>query len=378
MRNFLLSTACAAAMFGAMAVAADNVDPADPGSGAAGTNATDAIPNGGQTPADIMPGNAPQQSTGSLGGESYNSGPFANVDAKSLIGAQVLDAQGKAVGDIADLVVDDSDSVQSVIVALDSETKVRIDASEFQTASGSQSVSLKTMRLSQAEEMPAWTDDMGSRLASSHLLSQGPAADATAYDRSASSDAYGRSQSPMDSGDSAATYGDGQSSPSGLDLTRQVQDDAPDAFAEMSPQDIIGSEVNDENGQKVGNIDDFVLDDDGHVEAVILAYGGFLGLGESHVRIEARDVTLEQGAGGFTLEAMSLDEIKALPKYEVRATDQLYSQHPELFRRSMGSPSPDVTRDEQAPGTAAPTESSPIYAPPSNEQSPAGSGSTTY
>ena len=55
--------------------------------------------------------------------------------------------------------------------------------------------------------------------------------------------------------------------------------------ATLKADDLKGTDVISPTGQKLGDIDDFVLSADGKVDAVIVEFGGFLGMGTKHVAV---------------------------------------------------------------------------------------------
>jgi sporulation protein YlmC with PRC-barrel domain len=48
---------------------------------------------------------------------------------------------------------------------------------------------------------------------------------------------------------------------------------------------LVGIEVYNDNNEKIGGVDDVVLDKGGKVDRVVLAVGGFLGIGERYVAV---------------------------------------------------------------------------------------------
>src|SRR3954452_22530833 len=48
---------------------------------------------------------------------------------------------------------------------------------------------------------------------------------------------------------------------------------------------LVGLNVYNDHNEKIGDVDDIVLGQGGKIEGVVLAVGGFLGLGERYVRV---------------------------------------------------------------------------------------------
>jgi sporulation protein YlmC with PRC-barrel domain len=73
----------------------------------------------------------------------------------------------------------------------------------------------------------------------------------------------------------------------------------------LTADDLIGTNVDDMSGERVGSISDIVLTDDGAVSDVIVNVGGFLGIGAKSVAIGFDDIQIvrEEGAFSTTLRA---------------------------------------------------------------------------
>ena len=78
---------------------------------------------------------------------------------------------------------------------------------------------------------------------------------------------------------------------------------------------IMGKNVYNENGDKVGDIRDVILEDD-TVTHYIVGVGGFLGLGEHDVLLPKNSI--QGNADRYTLSGYTKDQLKDLPKAEVR------------------------------------------------------------
>ena len=78
---------------------------------------------------------------------------------------------------------------------------------------------------------------------------------------------------------------------------------------------IIGKDVHNENDEKVGEITDVILANDGKAVYYVIGAGGFLGMGSHDVAIPFDKV--QQGDDKLTLTGYTKDQLKALPKVEV-------------------------------------------------------------
>jgi sporulation protein YlmC with PRC-barrel domain len=80
---------------------------------------------------------------------------------------------------------------------------------------------------------------------------------------------------------------------------------------------VLGDEVRNNAGEKLGKIDDLGFDSDGRVATAVIGVGGFLGVGERYVAVPFRALTLDTSSGKpvFKLD-ISKDALKDAPKFE--------------------------------------------------------------
>jgi sporulation protein YlmC with PRC-barrel domain len=105
--------------------------------------------------------------------------------------------------------------------------------------------------------------------------------------------------------------------------------------AEWRASKLNGLAVQNATNEKIGEINELLVDQSGRVRAVVIGVGGFLGMGEHNVAVpfsELKWVEKAQrttGSGGTTVTSdraypdhgminLSKDQLKALPKYEYR------------------------------------------------------------
>ncbi len=81
-----------------------------------------------------------------------------------------------------------------------------------------------------------------------------------------------------------------------------------------SVKDKMGKAVHNENDEKVGDIKDVVVANDGKAAYFIVGAGGFLGMGEHEVAIPYEEIT---GTDKLMLQGYTKDQLKALPRVEV-------------------------------------------------------------
>ena len=86
---------------------------------------------------------------------------------------------------------------------------------------------------------------------------------------------------------------------------------------EMRASKLIGTRVNNEAGERIGEVNEIVLAKDGKVAAVVIGVGGFLGMGEHEVAVKFESLRLTQDANNNTVVALSAtkDSLKAAPEW---------------------------------------------------------------
>jgi len=83
-------------------------------------------------------------------------------------------------------------------------------------------------------------------------------------------------------------------------------------------RDFMGSRVYNLGGERIGDVNDMLVDEAGRVTAIILGVGGFLGIGEKEVSMttdQVKRMVHSDGAVYFTVNATK-DQLTAAPTYE--------------------------------------------------------------
>ncbi|SMC51404.1 PRC-barrel domain-containing protein [Primorskyibacter flagellatus] len=87
----------------------------------------------------------------------------------------------------------------------------------------------------------------------------------------------------------------------------------------MTAEQIDGAAVYDGRDERVGEISEVIVSEDGKISNVILDVGGFLGIGEKHVSMPFDQLNLQQEDGGDDLRvyvAATKEELEAMEDYE--------------------------------------------------------------
>jgi len=78
---------------------------------------------------------------------------------------------------------------------------------------------------------------------------------------------------------------------------------------------LLGSDIYNDQGEKVGKLDDFIVGSNANVSIAVVAVGGFLGLGARMVAVPA--TLLESNDKGQTvLPGATKEELEALPEFQ--------------------------------------------------------------
>jgi sporulation protein YlmC with PRC-barrel domain len=91
---------------------------------------------------------------------------------------------------------------------------------------------------------------------------------------------------------------------------------------EIRASKLIGARVNNDAGERIGEINEVVLTRDGKVAAVVIGVGGFLGIGEREVAVTLSSLRLTQDSSNNTIAAITTtkEDLKAAPEWRWQAT----------------------------------------------------------
>ena len=72
----------------------------------------------------------------------------------------------------------------------------------------------------------------------------------------------------------------------------------------ISSEKVTGTECYNRNGDHLGTVDHMMIDKfTGHVEYVVMSFGGFLGIGESYHPLPWKVLSYDTGMGGYIIDA---------------------------------------------------------------------------
>jgi sporulation protein YlmC with PRC-barrel domain len=88
----------------------------------------------------------------------------------------------------------------------------------------------------------------------------------------------------------------------------------------LNRTDVMGKALYGQSGGKVGNIEDVVTNEQGHVVTALVGVGGFLGIGEKKVGVPAEQLKPE--GNRIVVSGLSADEVRDMPAYNPPSATQ--------------------------------------------------------
>jgi sporulation protein YlmC with PRC-barrel domain len=265
------------------------------------------------------PGQAPAARTATKDMPAPNA-----ADARKLIGRNVKNPNNDTVGEIKSVYITPDGKVDSVMVGVGGflgvgEREVRLAWKDLQVMDNGEKV-VVNMTKDQLKAMApykykdeswrgkvfgdrgVWTDDRRA------------AADArTTTDNAA---AVNRDRAAADNRAAATT-------------TTSTGDF--NANGDVSANAVIGAKIRNDNRDTVGTVQDLYVDGQGAIKTVVVAVGGFLGVGSKDVAVKWSDIKQSRdGKSVMLTTSLSKDDLKAMPdyKYERRRPNNDQAQAP--------------------------------------------------
>lgn len=87
-----------------------------------------------------------------------------------------------------------------------------------------------------------------------------------------------------------------------------------------SADHLLGKNVYGKDNQKVGEVEDIIIDGNGQATQLVIASGGFLGIGEKQVAIDYSQATWDPNQDRVQLSGMTVEEIKSMPEFKYSDT----------------------------------------------------------
>ena len=104
---------------------------------------------------------------------------------------------------------------------------------------------------------------------------------------------------------------------------------------------LMGQDVLDSSGQQIAKVSNIIFDEQSKIVGVILATGGFLGIGEHNVGVELNQLTPNPDEKGYVVN-LSRDAIEKAPPFKTLADVQA-EKDAETLRQQQQATQPPVS-----------------------------------
>ncbi|HYC04345.1 MAG TPA: PRC-barrel domain-containing protein [Azospirillaceae bacterium] len=118
---------------------------------------------------------------------------------------------------------------------------------------------------------------------------------------------------------------------------------------------LLGRTVVGDNGEEIGEVEDVVLDPQtGQARQLVVASGGFLGIGEKNVAVDFRHAQVTPGADQIKVTGLRTDGIRAMPEFQYDDRTVSLNRSAEGAQASGTVSKPDRPTGDTAEGPAVP------------------------
>ncbi|MFC5357031.1 PRC-barrel domain-containing protein [Azospirillum himalayense] len=87
-----------------------------------------------------------------------------------------------------------------------------------------------------------------------------------------------------------------------------------------SAENMMGKNVYGTDNEKVGEVEDIILDSNGQARQLVISSGGFLGIGEKQIAVDIGNATWDAQQERVQLSGMTRDQVKEMPEFEYSDT----------------------------------------------------------
>lgn len=206
--------------------------------------------------------------------------------ASEIIGKQVYSsaaADAEHIGDINNLVVGDDGSIEAVIIGVGGflgmgEKNVAVSMAALQWVAAEDNTERYVLETTKEalNTAPAfeWADDNDADVAANNTMAADPA------------------MAPADQTATGTVVTDTAAAPAaGTRMDPLVRDGFTDFDeAQLTAEELIGTNVYGTNDEHIGAIGDLALNADGSIDAIVIDFGGFLGIGTKPVAVAYEDL----------------------------------------------------------------------------------------
>lgn len=87
-----------------------------------------------------------------------------------------------------------------------------------------------------------------------------------------------------------------------------------------SAENMMGKNVYGTDNEKVGEVEDIILDSNGKAQQLVISSGGFLGIGEKQIAVDIGNANWDAQQERVQLSGMTRDQVKEMPEFEYSDT----------------------------------------------------------
>lgn len=87
-----------------------------------------------------------------------------------------------------------------------------------------------------------------------------------------------------------------------------------------SAENMMGKNVYGSDNEKVGEVEDVILDSNGQARQLVISSGGFLGIGEKQIAVDIGNANWDAQQERVQLSGMTRDQVKDMPEFEYSDT----------------------------------------------------------
>jgi sporulation protein YlmC with PRC-barrel domain len=242
----------------------------------------------------------------------------AAADAAKLIGRSVKNSNNDTIGKVESVYLDANGKVDSVIVGVGGflgvgERYARLNWKDLQVSDNGERVVLDMTKDQLKAQAPYKYKDDAMR---GHVFS----------DRGVWKDDSRASADTRRTGETRAAT---TSTESTGDFNAQ---------GDVSANAVIGAKVRNANKDTVGTVQDVYVDGSGTIKSVVLAVGGFLGVGSKDVAVQWSDLKqTRDGKSVMLTTSLDKDQLKSMPDYKYERLQRHHQRPPRLLLPGAGA-----------------------------------------
>jgi sporulation protein YlmC with PRC-barrel domain len=263
----------------------------------------------------------PQQAAGPPASTTVDSkmAPSATADTRKLIGRNIKNADGETIGEIKSIYINKDGKVDSVMVGVGGflgmgDREVRIAWSDLKITDNGEKV-MVNMTKDELKAKPEYRYKNESW--------RGQVFTDTGPWTARPSDTARTTDAPRPANDQLA-----QTTKPPADRSTDKPSDRPNlaattstgdfnAAGEMSGNALIGATVRNDKREAVGKIEDVYVDNSGAIKTVVVAVGGFLGVGAKDVAVRWSDLKFSRDDKSIVImTSWTKESLKAMPDYK--------------------------------------------------------------